>query len=30
MTDFRLELRYIEIDDLYQFFVIDTITHGSD
>ena len=25
IADFHLELRYIEIDDLYQLFVIDTI-----
>ena len=25
MADFHLELRYIELDDLYQLFVIDTI-----
>ena len=25
MVDFRLELRYIELDDLYQLFFIDTI-----
>ena len=25
MTDFRLELRHIELDDFYQLFVIDTI-----
>ena len=25
MADFRLELRYIELDVLYQLFVIDTI-----
>ena len=25
IADFRLELRYIEIDDLYRLFVIDTI-----
>ena len=26
-ADFRLELRYIELDDIYQLFVIDTTSH---
>ena len=25
MADFRLEMRHIELDDIYQLFVIDTI-----